>query len=355
MFNFFVLLAIFALWSVQMPLQKQRNYSIVILSVLLVLCALRGNSVCADTQHYVDIYNYNLLGERFGPLYSIIDTLCRSLNGGPHMFLAIMALITYVPLIVLVNKIETPSLMVVVYILFPAFFMESFNLVRQSAAIIYLLLGYVCLNNNEVKKSIIPFAIALLLHKMAIIAVPFFLLYKLPISVKTSTILLVGSLFFGISISMTAYSSLLEQLTVLLSSNDGMSAGNIVSHYYENDELIGEWSIVGMLFNTLPLTLLCFVINVEECKGNSFYNFLLLGAIISNLFVSSAFCVRIASFFSISAVLAIPFAYNVLSQERKKMLFYCIALVFLVFVRKMWGYNIDPFSTGLLPYEMFFY
>ena len=357
MFLFLIFASVLSYWGIDKSRRTQIKIAFTLFCFLCFFCMCRGESVCVDTSHYIAIFKYGELGLRFGILYSIIYDVCVFIGGGPHVFLAIMALLTYIPIIVLSQKSENPSLVWLIFIICPAFFMESFNLVRQTAAMSYLLLGYVSLGgeNKNIKRAIVWFILACFLHKMAVIVLPFCFLYKYKISKNIVYVSLIGSFALGLCLSMDAFYVLFDRFSMFFSmfENDS-SAGTIINHYIENEKLLGEWGLIGMLINLIPFTLLCLFSYTSPNKGQFIFNIFFCGTIFNNLFVSSAFNARIASFMTVASLIYIPMIYNSVDKRQKRLIQFSLFLLFLIFVRKLWGYQISSHSMGILPYSFCF-
>ena len=341
--------------------KSQVIITITILSILCFLCMFRGESVCVDTAHYIDGFKSGDLGNRYGLLYSWLYRLCVLAGGGPHMFLALMAIITYVPLIYLSKKVDSPSAFLLLFIACPAFFLETFNLIRQTAAMSFSLLSYYFVDNDKKLKAGIMFVIASFCHSISIIFLPFYFLVKLKVPQKLMYLFLFGSLLVGLVLSMDLFYDTMDEVVQYMMLmpifNNGISTGDIISHYVESEELTGEWGIVGILTNTLPLTMLCatsYSNSDGEKNHMALYNFFFFGTVLGNLFGSSAFNARIASPLTIACLLYVAYIYDKVSFKQKRWIKIAFLIMIVVFVRKLWGYYIDVHSLGIIPYSFCF-
>lgn len=361
MFFFLLLSILIAFLYIGKDKKSQAIITIAILSILCFLCMFRGESVCIDTAHYIDIFKSGELGSRYGVLYSWLYHLCVLAGGGPHMFLALMAIVTYVPLIYLSKKVDSPSVLLLLFIACPAFFLETFNLIRQTAAMSFFLLSYYFVDNNKKLKSGIMFVIACFCHSISIVFLPFYFLIRLKVPPKLMYLSLLGSLLIGLVLSMDFFydtmDNVVQYMMLMPIFNNGISTGDIINHYIESDELTGQWGIVGILTNTLPLTMLCaasYHNSDEEKTHMALYNFFFFGTVLGNLFGSSAFNARIASPLTIACLLYMAYTYDKVGFKQKRWIKIAFLIIIVVFVRKLWGYFTDVHSLGIIPYSFCF-
>lgn len=166
-------------------ISKKKNWPLLIFFTLyFLLLALRAVEIGADTFRYVEIYELvnvtdwadlaNVRGSEMG--YSILTKICSVIWDDPQFFLAVVALVTTVPIMILYfQESENSMVSMVLFITFPVFMM-NFSGLRQGVAISIGVLAYYMTK----KKRLIPFILAVLLamsfHVSAFIL---FLMYPL--------------------------------------------------------------------------------------------------------------------------------------------------------------------------------
>ena len=103
----------------------------------------------------------------------------------------------------------------------------------------------------------------------------------------------------------------------------------------------------------LPVTLLClFSYDKKTSSNNIYFKMLLVGAMVTNLFVSTLYCERIASTFTLAQILVVPASLKNLGQKSLKLIMIMGITIFL-YVYTLWTINTNtrdyakavPYST----------
>lgn len=284
--------------------EKEGRYASLLLFAMMVMCGLRGYTVGTDTHNYVACYVNSDMEERFGFFYVYLMQICQKIGDSPTIFLMAMALLTYLPIIYIVNKRPQGSLLVAYCYLASSsmFFFETFNLSREMISISWILLFMFFMEEDKKKLALISIIIAVLTHKYAIISIPFVLFKKYELK-KTYVVA-------GLMISaVVGMSGILDSITnTLLFISGTLGDGEFFSDFvkYATRDISSDWNIVGQLSHILPLSTLTFLCYTEDNKNDLFYKCLFWGTIILNLFVSVKYCERLASVLTISQILVVP-------------------------------------------------
>ena len=336
-----------------LPRKTQRFTSTLLLLIMMFMCGMRAYDVGADTHNYVDYITFlNLDDYKWGPLFVLMRSAALLFDNSQTAFLMIMAIFTYLPLIVLVRKNSFyPALSVLMYIIpVGIFFNESFNIARQSIAIIYVLIGALCVEKHNKTMSLFFLVLAFLFHPYTFISFPIIFFDKINLSKEFVYIILIVSAIIGIAGAMTGIQ---EGLNLLMLATQDSSSELVVrlSKYGEADNINSGFSLVGQFSHILPLLLLCALGANNKTLNNTYYKMMLFGCVITNIFVSVIYCERIASTYTIAQILAVPYIYKMGNKNTKILL-----VVLLVGTALLYVYNLNGYSTlpAWTPYHTFF-
>ena len=159
-------------------LNKKLTINIISLSIFLLL-ALREN-VGYDYSSYQILYQDRILP--IEPISFLLTKISHFFND-PKYFFMIFAFFTIL-LIRRVAIMNNSVLFLVIYILLPGFFVESFTIVRQSLALSFVIYG-ISLYINKNKYFILPLILACLTHYTPL---PFVLIFLLFVFLKNPRI-----------------------------------------------------------------------------------------------------------------------------------------------------------------------
>ena len=333
--------------------EEQRKASVFLILFMMLMCGLRAHDVGVDTPNYVayavksDVDDY-----KFGPIFLILKSISEIFGDDGSVFLMIMALLTYVPLVyVVAEKSPYPGLTVLMYIIPVAiFFNESFNIARQSIGIVYILLAAIMIDEGKIYQSIPLIILSFFFHPYTIIFAIFPFLNKIVLTEKVVIISLGVSILIGLVGSLSGIQSFLN----LLMTYTMDSSSDLVTKFakYADYDIEANFSLVGQLSHMLPLSALCFLGMNEYTLENTFYKMMFYGCILTNVTVSVIFCERIASTFTIAQLLAVPYIFYYQSDMMRKLVVSLLVATALLYV-----YNLEQYShdTELwIPYHTVF-
>ena len=181
----YIVLLFALLWGLVLPKKMQVRYSFAIFMVMMLVCGLRSEIVGTDTERYFLFFSGSQTNDRYGFFYEAIRDINLYFGGSPSVALTFIAMLTYIPLFYILKK-NSPILIIsiIIYtISLSQFYLETFNIARQSLAIVFVLFA-VCIfvekqpRRNRILSVIICLLLALIAHKMTIIAWPFFFFSK---------------------------------------------------------------------------------------------------------------------------------------------------------------------------------
>lgn len=327
--------------------------SVFFLVFMLLMCALRDQTVGTDTVRYLEFAESSDTQTRFGLFYEKLRNFGQLLGNSPHIYLMLLAILTYVPLIYITKKESVnPALTVLLYVIAtPGFFLETFNISRQAMAIVYCLLSMIFMQNKKYKYSVLFSIIAIVLHQYTIIYFLFIWINWVKLSSKFVYLTLFFSMIIGIT-DITEYLNSffmqLEYLSKLVTTADEfMSAFNSFSER----EIMSENNLTDQLSRILPMIALCVLTYTKKDDLSFYYKCFFVGTIITNFFVTTSYGARLASSLSIALILSIPFALNKLNYQKKRPLVFLLFLIMLLYVRMIVLYNSFVTIDTPVPYH----
>ena len=322
---------------------------------MLLLCGLRAENVGADTHNYMDYALGRIDSVHFGVVYELFRNITKALGGHANMFLMILAAFTYIPLYYVIKiKSLYPMVSVLIYMIASSrFYLETFNISRQSIAIIFLLASYCYFVDKKYFGVAITYLCAVMFHVSSLFVLPFFLIDKISLpNLKLCSLILLISVIVGLSDITAFITELLDTLFSLSDSDSGFASFG----RYGGRTLNLEWNIVGKLSHCIPCTLLALFTYSKSSSKSFLYKMLFFGAVILNLMLTNRFCERFASMFLISQILVIPIALSELTGFRKLLLKYFIAVLGMLYVIVLYQqYNtVGSDYYYVIPYHLFF-
>ncbi|MCM1139765.1 MAG: EpsG family protein [Muribaculum sp.] len=311
------------------------------------MCALRSEDIGSDTYSYLTKYKSVELNDysREFIFYSIAK-FCNFLGLSSQIIQIVMTSFIYIPLIILVVKyIQNTCLAILVFIISTnGYFFETFNIVRQSAATVYLLWGYVELTKKNYFATLLAFLFAIGFHTTSIIYIVLILFaYKIQFSTKFVICTIIGSLIFAFYISnIDLISNLITSFSELQMAGTE-KYGRFVE--YKMDLIKNTNGLIVMLipFSVLSIYAYNYFRNNLLMKG--FY----LGTIFLNLIAIMPTSYRMAYGLISIEVLLIPMIYS--SKIKNKWIPTTILLSLIV----LWIWKLPDVlvSSSLIPYKIF--
>lgn len=182
-------------------------YFSVVSLVLIAISGLRSNVVGSDTQMYQNIFNYgkslplsqDLATTSIEYGYVFFEHIVGSVFDNYQWFLIIVAVITIIPVTIIIYKYsEKPWMSYFLFITFGyfPFFMAG---IRQAIAIAITLIAFIFVRKNRLIPFVICIGLAFTFHKTAIIFLPVFWLDKFKLNKKTisfAVLCIIGGFLF---------------------------------------------------------------------------------------------------------------------------------------------------------------
>lgn len=305
----------------------------------VLLLSFRGLSVGTDTFHYADLfesaqgvdsYIVFLLSRRleygFGTLLYFAAKTGLSVNFAFFLFAAFTVCPIFGAVFLLRDKLS-PYLMTLLYLLM--FYQYSFNIVRQSIAMSFIVLTIALLLSEHKKLAVFCSFIPMLFHNVAILIIPILLLYV--INGKQKSRLLIITL-------------LLLLICYYYGKDYILSSAEYYSDVYlHGDKVRAQLSyLIEMGFNLVIVFMAWLKLKNKETRYGLFITLLVFLLILSSTYFSYAF--RIANCYDVLAIIFVPISMKILKNKSYKVSY----LVFAVFY--WWFVFVYNNSGGTYPY-----
>ena len=351
----FIYILIVAILCCFLPYKRQKTASFFLLLFMMIMCGMRGYDVGIDTQGYVDNVVYLDDSDlRHGPIFMGLKYIANLFLNVGTAYLMMIAVLTYIPLLFIIeNKSPAPAISVLMFIIATAiFFNESFNIIRQEMAIVYVLWGAVMLDEGKKVKALFLALLSVLIHPYTIIFILFFFLYRIELTKKKAFGLLALSVIIGMGAGSL---SLIHDFLNLVSVFTSDSSVALVTRFskYADGDIDANFSLVGQVVHIFPLTALCVLgANNKKILNNTFYKMMFWGCLLLNMVVSVTYCERISSTYTIAQLIAVPFMIKEFKDNSKVILYIVLFLTSVLYI-----YNFNQFIVNQqvwVPYHTFF-
>lgn len=188
-------------------LEKQKNKAINLLAVILIaFIGLRGESG-ADSQNYIDFFNYNTdtiwnwKGVEKGYAeygFYYLSVLLKSLWNNIDFYFTVISAITFYFLIKTLKTFSIyPILGLCVY--YSRFLIiRDMNQIRQALAVVIIIYAFKLLIENKKNTFLFIILLASLIHYSSIITIPFIYIYNKHINKRQAVNLLIISSLIGV-------------------------------------------------------------------------------------------------------------------------------------------------------------
>ena len=320
---------------------------------LFVIVAFRGSNVGTDTIHYLSIYNdfnrsldYDELIRRPEIIYVYLSYFLMNHGLSFRILIIFFSSISFIAINIAIKKARlSPRYAILIYVLL--FYLLSFNISRQSAAISIVLLGYVELMQNR-KKAMLKFLICIMLATflhaasiLAILAIP--LKY---VSVKKNILIYIGLVVFAIN--AIAPINVLDYLSQYFSDS-------IYAFKYGDVMNANDRTLIGLVTDGIPFMILLLILKKNSAEKTSYADNLFFLGIITTLLSNNmdSDVGRISLVFSIFNVYYIANYMEEKAYSTGIKSDWCL-VVFIVFYTFFDLYNTAMGYGGLIPYYMDF-
>lgn len=322
---------------------KSRFVQIVLVCFLIFVAGFRTQSIGVDTENYF-LYYYRIVNNfvfesRYEPFYQLINYSVVKLGLKFEWVTFISSILTIVPLYFAFNKSSKfPIFSWFVYVAF-CYYFQSFNVMRQSIALGWVLLAYCYLDTAKGfwdketnRKTIIFTLIGFLFHYTALLVIFIYLLNYLVTKYKKWYIIQILSLAFGLVLS----APLFKVLTSILP-------------FYEQFDV--KEDMFSSLLNLLILNVtFVFFMNIVKVK-DKWFNLFFCYIVLTNLVLQLPFASRPMMYIGIALTIFFPnmIINNKLGKKFRPLL--CLIIIAYCLFRYVRLYT----GGGIFPYENVLY
>ena len=202
-------------------IKDRKKFIILVALQLFLILALRSVTLGVDLSNYSAGYEYigklsfEEMTSRLGPMgmskliypfdyengYTIMNWLSSQIGFSFHGFLVICAAINIGTISAFIYKYsKKPWLSFVIFSAF-GFYAYSFGIIRQSLALSFVLLSYMCLDKKKYFFAILYFVMAFLCHRSAVVAIiPLILMWRRSVTITKKRFALL--LFFSLPVML---------------------------------------------------------------------------------------------------------------------------------------------------------
>lgn len=311
---------------------------------LFILTACRNPTIGTDSVHYIDIYESTTLYEGFKSeyLFYLLLIILNSFQLPSDYLLFVFAVITYIPYYIIVfKKSNNPSFSILLFVICQSwYFLQTFNILRQSVAIPLLLLSYIYLDEGNKVKSYITFIVSVGFHTSSLVFAPILLLVqKYKFDYKAIYATLIISFLWALSFSnINILGEILSQV--------GKLTGLSLFEKYSTYELSAQRNLFGVITMIFPQTIFC-LMTYRICQNNLLMRIFVLGCIIMNFFAIMPFSYRMCMGISVIEIILVPYVFVHYRKLRLK----CILVIGLIFIYFL--LSAKSIEAGdFLPYEI---
>lgn len=331
---------------------------IIAILLLIILSTLRSETVGTDTGRYLKEFNnatnagYYEEGQIENGFHYLLYCL-RLITDNQMLFLFVISLLTLVPLCIVIHKISTNiSLSLFLYVVL-GFYTQSYNVIRQSIAMPFILLAIYYLSQNSLRKSIICFIIATQFHLSAMLLI---IIYALNY-IKMNYIVVQTSVFasFVVGIVVVSNAELFDQIVNnIIMILDGTLLGK---YTYISDVVVSYGNLNGMITSTLPLSVLA-IYTYKVMPENIYTKTFVVGVVFNNILSSHGILLRYPYYFTIISILIFPILFSKAKCSRDKIIL-GTSIILMTFLFVYSGHNqclssYKSLQPNAFPYRFIF-
>ena len=331
---------------------KDNKTKIIILTTIglgipIIIAALRYE-VGSDYESYINIYqnrmNYTLveaLTNNWEILFSIVVKIANLLNDYQFMFAIISFLSVIILYATIYNYKEKLSLGFMFFLYLFLYFTTSFNIVRQTLAVVIVAYSYKFIINRQLKKFIVTVLIASLFHTTALFFLPFYLVFD---KNKTKR-KIVKCIYLIITLLIVFnYSFIIN----LLSKVSTFEKFELYSTEIDSNNLD---FILNVIIVSIILLFRKLLIKYDS-RNELFIYFSIINVILLMTGYFSPFVKRIALYFGISNIFLFASLPQISKNDGQKALIYFLIAIYAVAIFTITVYVLK--QGNVIPYQTIF-
>lgn len=321
-----------------------------------IISGFRSNTVGTDTKNYEGIFTsiyslgYNYTHFWKSPGYSIYNMLLSKLSSNPQIItvtnsLVIMIGFTWIIKKFSVNPYSSSTLFITLY-----YYFITMNATRQYISIIFLVVSmYYFIDNKKI--FILFFLLAISFHKISVVGLIYFLMYKINWDLKK---------YFILSIISTIISFNFLRVVTFFSKYFSDYENYVDSSLSINISSQGSGNKIFLsLFLFLFVILGIYIVYKNADNNDKLYRFLLGCTLISSILdfslSTNIMAIRIIMYFNIFFILFIPstIQYSSIFIREKLMYRILVSGTVIIFTLIPFYYQLSRNMVNVLPYNFF--
>lgn len=339
----FILLLVCILFICEKWIKQSWPYYILLI-ILILFAGLRdmigGFDVYIYGQFYEMDYRLILLYPHFEPGFRLLAVICKLIIDKREFFFFITAMFTLYMHFRVIKK-NSNLLFFAIFIYFCKFYLFTFVYLRQGLAmgLLWFALPYI-LNKKYLKASLL-FGLAFLFHKSSLIFLPMLFISNR----RFNSIQLTAGILAFVIIFASPLGQMVSRLVADASENSKLNV-YAEKHTAINVFYVGEL----LLFTSLAFIFKKYFYQYKETM--LIFNGFIFYILMSIVGLTNASFVRLAWYFFIFVVLAIPYMYSFLQDEKLKKVFKSFVFVYYaaIFFRLLLVFD----NGDLMPYKAIF-
>lgn len=323
--------------------KKHFFLKVLFLFFIIAILGFRSPDVGVDTINYY--YSFGLIKvgvyEVKDLLYFLVSKILIFFGFGPELLVFIFSVLTIIPLAVVIYQDSPYPVLSFAIILAFGFYAAYFNLMRQGAAMsLGLLYIYYLLHD---KRNIAFFSLfaAFLMHASSIILLPIFFIVKVPAKHKLYAVVLLWILSIVSAFNSSFFYGLLNSVSFLVPAR--------FLSYIEPGEQVDRG--LSFVFNQIFFFMLLYSYFKVRGVGRDYIYLGSVGIVLLYLFSGVKYVDRLAYYYYMVCVIAIPIAIYKLRSKRDRVIVSLVLLLSL-FVLFVYRTSVDPHK--IFPYTTIF-
>lgn len=310
--------------------------------MLFIVSAIRkhvGTDYGTYLYYYSGIENKIYDGEGMEIGYFYLNKITKYLFGGEYTIFIVTSLIIIGLVYLTVKKFSVDPLLSIILFMCIGFYIESFNIIRQSIAISLIFYSY---KYCETKfKWIISILIAALFHRTALLVIPFFLIAKMNLQKKHYEIIIIVGVFLFLS-----YGRTVVYLT------------NIIEGFSDYKDSIFVTQGANPIRTIISISILVFCFSAyEEIMNDKKIKFAFTMLIFANIFalfmMKGKIFARVVGYFDVFSILIIPYVIKHMKKYKMKKYGTFITMAIICCSSFYFYYSIRTNQGNVLPYRTY--
>ena len=327
--------------------KQSLNYFRIIIFLLMIISSLRGSSVGNDTSKYIVLFKniQNLPIDYFTDRYEIgfiyLNKFCGYISSNPQIIIVVSSVIIWLGIYFFIKNNSNNYCFSLFFLITFGFFAFFLSGIRESIAIVICLQSFEYIKEKNLIKSSVIILFASLFHSSALCFLLVYPLFYIKNTHKFNLILLcIGFILYPF------YGRIMNLVVTYIPKYSSY----VTSIYNDGDIRLA--SIMNLLV-VLSVSIFCIYMKNKIYKSSDidgYINILLVGALILFLSLQFSLLDRVANYFIIFMIVAIP---RLLDLKRYKQFLITIFLIVCFTSYFFVVQTTKPEWNTIYPYSIF--